>query len=379
MTRTLSTIALSVLLSGCKGCEPGDTSDSGDSDTRPSETDSPVDSPWDSKDSIDDTQHSKPPPHTGETGEDTGETGDPMTGDFWEDFAWTGLSDFDIVLDMASAPTYDHMEVRMCTSTEWWGIDCWDYTTIAHSISSLDLLVTSEGIIVTGMPDYWDLSQMGTWLDPLAIHAISSPDLEHWGSHVWPVNDSSNFMNIDPALSLDQAGNPRAVYFGLPEEYHGDPADYPGTHAIDLASWTAEHGFTEQPDPIYEDDTLVDPDLRSYDGVEHLFATFNGSIMHATGDEYGVFTYDNDFVFGEAQVPHANSDDGVFMVAGQGGGGWPPPRYMIMNEDGSWPGESEQLYSDHENVYFFDGSCTSPVLGYYDGLYVTICSVAAYM
>ena len=367
-------LLLLLLLSGCSGCKPSDSSDTQDTGDPPDHTGDSIDTSPDTWDSTDDTQGSKPPEETGHTGE----TDVPPVGSFFDDFEWTGVSEFDIVLDLDSAPTYDHMEVRMCTSTEWWGIDCWDYTTIAHSMSSLDLLVTDDGIIVAGMPDYYDLSQMDTWLDTTAIHALSSPNLEHWGTQVFTVADSGNFMNIDPSLSLDENGNPQAVYFGMPEEFHGDPAEYPGDHPIDMASWDDDQGFVQQADPIYEDVELVDPDLRNYEGEDFLFTTCATDICSAKADAHGVFSHDDTFSFPGAQVPHANSDDGDFMVLGQGGGGWPPPVYMIMNEDGSWPDESVQLYSDEENVYFFDGSCTSPVLGYFDGLYVTICSVVAY-
>ena len=373
MARLRAVPILVSLLAGCDSCNAPDSQDSGETGLHESP---PEDSEETGEPPHSDDSHTGKPPdthddHTGETG-DTG-IEDPL-GSFFDDFEWTGSSDLDIVFDMDAVAGVGHSEVRMCTSPEGWGLGCDEYSIIAHNMSSLDLLVVDDGIIVAGMPEGNNLSSLGVWLDMTQIHALSSPNLEHWGSHIWEVSDSTAFMVVDPALSLDDDNNPRAAYFALPTHYHGDPADYPGDHAIMLATWDGV-GFTQQPDPIFEDTSLVDPDLRSFEGVLHLFTTCWGSICHAVGDDSMVFSYDDAFVFGEAQVPHANTVDDQLMVVGQGGGGQPPPRFMIMDKDGSFPAESEQLYTDEENLSFFGGSCTSPVLGYFDGLYITVCSV----
>jgi hypothetical protein len=319
---------------------------------------------------------------SGETGDslpgETGDTGDVDPDDYWASFEWTGVSDLDIVLDLDVAPQgTPHWEVRICESAEWWGRGCEDYTTIAHSFSSLDGLLTEDGFILAGVPDGLNLVDYGFRADFRELHFLSTPDMEHWGTHIEPITGADEHARVvDPAMVLQADGQPSFVYYELPMSWEDDPASYHGPHDIPIAQWNGE-AFERHPEVLTTGPDLADPTVLVHDGLHHMFTTCGGDICHATSEDGLSYEHDDSFYWGGAQVPHANDDGEQLMVVGQGGGGWPPPRYLFMNEDGSFPSSDEQLWSDEENLSFFGGSCTSPVLVYWNETYYTICTIVA--
>lgn len=306
-----------------------------------------------------------------DTGHDTGTpVDDPWDG---EDY-WLGSTIFDVILDLDQAPAEtSYWAVQMSVSEDWWGTNP-EYTTVAHSFSSLDLLVVDNGLVLLGGVDFksLDLGEEGEAYRWGYLYALTTPDLENWGTRIWPVEDAVSARMTDPALQQMPDGTVRAVYYSTPPDTDMDPADIAGTHDIRMATWEPEReAFVEWPDPIYWDEWLVDPVVRALDGTHHFFATRNGVITHATSESGYAFDREDDFEWTEVQVPFALEHDGELLVAAQGGGGNGPPWYRYLDTAGEWT-EPTLFYEDYE---WYGGSCTSPVLGRYDGLYVLFCAV----
>ncbi len=278
-------------------------------------------------------------------------------------------------MDWDVAPTHrSYWEVRVCTSTEGWGLGCDTYTTIAHSFSSLDGVLTEDGFVLMGIPDAEYLSAWGFDSSLSSAYFLSTPDGEHWGTHMEPLAGLDDDWAIDTAMVLLEDDQPGFVYYRQPEDCGTEPLECPGSHQVKLAPWDGE-AFTELAEPIYERERLVDPTVLPFDGGYHLFATCDGDVCHATASDPAHFEHDEAFLWSGVQVPHANAFTGELMVVAQGGGGWPPPRTLVMNDDGSFPTEDDQLYSDEDNLSFFGGSCTSPVLLHWNDVYYTFCAV----
>ncbi len=342
-------------------CTPADTGHTGGDSQHDSSADSSSDSSSDSQ-------------------PDSGDSGSPPVDPF-PGLDYTNSTTLDLILDWDNAPTGPHWQVRLCRSTEWWGRGCDTYFAIAHGLSSLDLMVTEEGLIIMAVPDFPWLGQMD--LDGVEeilwnhFYALTTPDLEHWGTQIWSVEHTDSGRFIDPALSLHEDGTPRVIYYSWPEDAgEEDPALYPGEHMIKRADWDGE-GFVEQVEPIYAAETLADPVLCDLGGQAHMFITDSGAISHVTSDDGAVsFTKDEDFVWGGAQVPHCTTQEEPMVIVAQGGGGVSAPVTRTMDEDFVF-GEPTQLWNDEENLGFFGGSCTSPVFGIFMGEYITLC--ASYM
>ena len=341
----------------------------------PDEHDSDTDGPLVDSDTDPVTHTGETDTHTGHTGH-TGETGDtapPDPTDFWENLEWTGVSDLDVLTDFVYLrDSVPHWEVRICESGDGWGRGCEDYTTLAHSFSSLDGVLTENGLVLTGIPDSSTLEIKGFPID--RVHFFSTPDMENWGTHIYTLEGQKDGWVVDPAMAVMPDGQPSIIYYNQPMDCTEEPQNCPGDHDVLMASWDGTR-FVVRDQPIHVDPDMVDPTMVPYLGQYHLFYTCDGDICHATSPDGTSFDYDDQFRWGGAQVPHANSYEDQLMVVGQGGGGWPPPRYTFMNADGSFPEQDEMLWSDHDNLSFFGGSCTSPVLVYTNKTYYTICAI----
>ncbi len=304
-----------------------------------------------------------------DTGDD--DTGDDDSAEWGSNAFWTGSSILDVVLDLDSAPQNSHWEVRAYLSDEGFGVDP-EVRIVAHSMSSLDLLALDDGLVVMASVDVQALGHetLGEYQYGY-LYALSTANLLDWGTHVFPVYDTTSERMTDPALEQLPDGTIRAIYYSTPMEAEGDPVYIPGDHELKVA-YREGTEFYEEPDPVYAAEGLADPTSCEYDGVYHVFATQFTTIGHATGESEFEYETDAGFSPPPGQVPYCLSFDDELWLITQGGGGWPPPTAAILQGDGSL-GIAEPLWSDEENLEL--GPCTSPVLAYYDDTYVVICAV----
>ena len=295
--------------------------------------------------------------------------------DYWSGFDWTGSSALDVVLDLDLTPRdIQHWEVRLCRSETWWGVGCDDYTTIAHSLSSLDGLLTEQGFVLTGVPDVPRLAPAGFGTDLHSAYLLTTPDMEHWGTRVEALEGIGEDWAIDTALLLQEDGQPAFVFYQRPIICDTTPEACPADHDIKRANWEGER-FVVQAEPVVTGERWMDPTVVPYQGDYHLFATCDTHVCHAQGDDIAQLDHDAAFAWTGVQVPHANIYEGPLMVVGQGGGGWSQPRYLLSEPDGSFTSEDLPLWSASDDQTFFGGSCTSPVLIHWDQTYYTICAV----
>ncbi len=283
--------------------------------------------------------------------------------DPWDDpDYWLASSTLDLVFDMDQAPDEAHYEVVMCRSTVGYGIRM-ECTTIAHTFSTLDVFVYSTGLILLGglnMVDFNYLQYGGDYL-----YAITTPDLEQFGTHMWYVENTASPFLTDASLEQLPDGTIRAVYYS-------GMAGYVGSHAI-RAAYRDGETWVEAPDPIYVEDNLLDPKTCRYNGTYYLFATKNStSIIQATGIDPYHYVGTPDFSWTETQVPFCLENEGEFWLVGQAGGGWGPPLYRVLLPGGT--------YTDPVTLWAQDQypeleSCTSPVLAEFHDEYVVFCAV----
>ena len=354
-------IAFSMVALAAVSCEP-DSLDDTVEDSLPEET-------GDTVDTVDTVE-------TGETGE-TGDTDDPPLEGFWDTINWTNVTDLDVTLDMDNAPTYSHWEIRMCTSPEGWGLGCDVYTRIAWGISSLGLAMHEDGLVLTGMPDIPTIDEAGVNLQPVQVHAFSTPDLEHWGTHIWSIETTAKIDNlpIDVTMWTPPDGDVELVYYSMPIECtNDDPLLCPGPHSMRKAVYE-DGAFVEVEQELYAAETLTDPTVCHDGDTYHMVFGVDGYVGHAVSDDGELYVDQWGDTWGGANVPYCFEHDDQIMAVAQGGGGWPPPVWLNLDENGQFPEESQMLYSDADNLSFFGGSCTSPVLAYFQGLYVTFCAV----
>lgn len=294
---------------------------------------------------------------------DTRQSGGPISdgADTWnEPGFWTQSSQLDLVLDQSKAPVGPHYEVVMCRSTRGFGVDM-KCETIAHTFSTFDLFIHPDGLLLMGglnMMDFGIFEPRGA-----RLYALSTPDLETFGTHVWQVSRASSPLLTDAALERLPDGTLRAVYFS-------GPAHGPGTHAIKEATWDGQT-WLESEENIYAAEHLLDPKTCSYGGKYHLFATSGSTLEHAVGSD--PHTYQRvPSPSMEAQVPFCFENDEQLWLISQTGGGWGPPQVQVLQSDGTFPA-AKPLWAKED--YPELNSCTSPVLGFFRETYVVFCAV----
>jgi hypothetical protein len=294
--------------------------------------------------------------------------------------AWTGCGHIDpdpwdapnpmlgsTVLDRLMDPSYDPgthgYEVVLCLSDVGWGegLAC---RRIARGASTFDLHVTGWGVfLLVGVNlAAWHLVEEGNG----RVYALTTPDLESFGTYLWPISGVASPMLTDTALDRLPDGRMRVIYVS------GGPFA-PGQHSVKAALREGRR-WVEQRQPLFTAEGIVDPTSCYHDGVYHLFVTGSGNtrVLHAVGDTPWRYTLDEDFDWAGAQVPYCFDDEGVLRVVAQEGGGWSPPALRTLRDDGSFspptplwkPGTQPDL-----------PSCTSPVLGRFRGKYLLFCAV----
>jgi len=287
---------------------------------------------------------------------------DPPIAEPWaEPGFWTASSDLDRIFDLEQAPANAHYQLVMCRSSSGYGQDM-RCETIGHTVSTLDLFVLDEGIILLGglaLEDWGLIEQGGNHL-----YAFTSQDLEHWGTHLWPVKRTASPCLTDASLERLPDGSVRAVYVshcvGEAEE----------NHEVRTARPHGDH-WREARKPIFEGPGLLDPATCQHEGIQHLFATGKG-LVHATGVSPDRYTADQAFYWPDTQVPFCFQHKDQLWVIAQHGGGWGPPELRKLKPDGSF-GPAFPLWK--EGAYPELPSCTSPVGGRYRDEYLLFCAV----
>lgn len=308
---------------------------------------------------------------TGADPGDTADTADSGEPDPWEDPAfWSSSSYLDELLDLSLAPDEPHFEVRVAEADASWTTFS-DLRTVAHSFSSLDLLVLEDGLVLLGGVDARGLSD-ARLLEPGALFALVSPDGERFGTTVIEVRDEVSRRFTDPALFVTDAGEIRAVYYSTPEDQTMDPAIIPGAHDLRVAVREGA-AFRELPDVVFSKEWLVDPVICRADDGWHLFATEQAGVIHATGATPDAFAEDGPFDWSGNQVPHCSPVDGSLTVLAQAGGGGGAPSVRALSADGTFT-TSVALWGEDE-APFEATACTSPVRGTFRGRNLLFCAM----
>lgn len=285
------------------------------------------------------------------------------TNDPWDDPNYLlGSSVLDRALDLGQTPRGAHDEAVLCVSTSGWGVDM-RCRTFAHSVSTFDLHETKGGLLLfVGL----NLRRWGH--DRVSLghaYALTTPDLERFGSRIWEVRDTKLPFLTDLALEDLPDGRRRMVYVS-------GGADAPGVHTVRAALGRGDDWREAEP-ALYADEGLLDPSACSAGGTYHLFATKHHAIVHATGTDPWHYAEDPAFSWIGAQVPSCFDDAGTLTVVAQAGGGWGAPVLRTLDKDGGFsaprplwePGRYPDL-----------ASCTSPVLRRFREQYVLICAVS---
>lgn len=287
----------------------------------------------------------------------------------WEDAAfWTEPGPFAPLLDPTKIPTGPHWETWMFSSPD--GRDWDDGVLVAHSLSSLDLLVLEQGVILGGSTFYNE--DLGVNAPLENYFALVSADLKTWGSHLLPVLEATHRQIVDPSLHIDPGGEVRMVFYGAPDDVDPkkNPEEYEGAHPIYTATWTGE-GFTQAPEPLLSADALVDPSGCTWQGAHHLLATGERTLFSARADAVGG-DYDTHPPEGWSgvQVPYCFIDGDTQQILVQTGGGFGSPAAITRTPGGSFSEPSPIV--DIKTLPF--NTCTSPVMGRFQGQYILFCA-----
>jgi hypothetical protein len=276
-------------------------------------------------------------------------------------------------LDFTSerASEYFRWEVRMSTSTD--GHTWSTPVPIAHNMSSLDLYVHEDaGLVIAGGP-FIGLSNVDNPRN--TIFALTTPDLERWGSRGFVMDGPVYNGGIDPALHLTADGQVAAIYYSPDGEQDSsiDPSMHPGPHPVAIAYRNEDGlGFTEAEERIGGFEGLVDPTLCVWDGRRHLFATAYGT-MHAVDDDAGVLQVNASFHQGNVQVPYCFIRDGEQQVVVQAGGGRGEPTVQTLVDGTTGFTDPTPFFEGEADP--FEGRCTSPVLGQLRGTWAMFCAI----
>ena len=308
-----------------------------------------------------------------ESAADSGDSGDmPILAVPWEDpNFWTDPGPLQPLMENPQDPPGPEWEVRIATSDDG---QTWvaDERLIARGMSSLHLLITDLGLIFTGVLDRRHLEGIGLDLPSDALYALVTADLETWGSHTWSIEGGSYAQAIDPLLYWNPQGEVEAAWFGT--SFDGDPAQQPGPHPILGAVWDGQ-AFLQEAEPLWEEEGLADPAICTLDGQSWMFATQDAGRVVAARSESGRNFEATALSWGGPTVPFCWEEEDHLMVIAQTTGGAQPPELLQVNADGS--SEAQGTFWDRSPFPSeFGNSCTSPVVGQLDGLWVFACAMS---
>lgn len=316
-----------------------------------------------------------------DTAEDTGEIelephadadGDGLP-DSWGDPVYWEESLLEPLILPESLPDTDHWELRIATSPD--GVS-WvpDERIIAYGMSSLDLIVLGDWLIVTGMLDA-QLYRENPGIEPFyRISALATEDLLNWGGVIWDIENGSDTYLVDPALQRGVDGVLRASWFAH-SSAGADPADIEGAHDVQRGTWSTSGAWVQDDDdPEYGDEWLVDPVICELGGKQWLFYSHEHSRIRAAVADVGQETFERfePFSWEGTTVPFCSSDGTEITLLGQAPGGLEAPRTGKFSNEGAFT-EGASLYKNHP----WGDNCTSPVYGKHKGQWVLAC--AAYV
>lgn len=275
-----------------------------------------------------------------------------------------------------------HWQVRMATSPD--GI-AWTASPdiIAYGFSSLDLLTTDQGVVLSGVIEF--IQDDTVLLEMPSVFALVSQDLQTWGSIRFPIADNTRLWVVDPGLRMSRDGALQAHWYGTDAE--GNPAGQPGPHEVYRAVWDGTT-FRETA-LLFSHEWLADPSIcdqaaeeDSGESQEWLFFTLEGFVVdHAEQDGPDSFAASDappyEFVnvpWCVEEAPDSDPDSapdaaGVTVYAQNTGGGGPPWRVDVAPDGTS---TRETLYTG--DLFGYD-NCTSPAVTWYRDQYVLFCAV----
>lgn len=315
---------------------------------------------------LDDTSESEDD-SSGSGDDSAGETGTDMFMPWDVPGFWTEAGPLEALFN----PTLDTSDkdmqfvLYMATSTD--GVN-WEASPepIMEAFNSLDLWVTDDGIILSGLIQ----PERGVFLTPGVIYGIESQDLVHWASHEWQVQGLGDVNNMgDPSLTVNQAGIPTLTYYRS-IFVDGDPVSLEGDHEIWQAHWDGEYFVNDI--MAYSDKSLVDPVVCTLDDVDWMLVNRSGGgIIGARGLSDGTFAPDPNVTWDHHSVPYCTADGDHLIVLSQDQGAWLLPQYGYLTNDGELE-DKGPLYPEH---LFPEKNCTSPVMAKYKDTWVTFCTV----
>lgn len=270
-----------------------------------------------------------------------------------------------------TVPTTRHWQIRIATSPDrriWTP----DPRVIAYGLSSLDLLVAGDWVVIAGMLSPEQNDTFPDIVGPYTIPAIASKDLVSWGSQTWTIGDGTHEFLVDPSLQLGSDGVLRATWFGHSEP-DVDPALIEGSHLVYRAPWSDTGTFVQDGlSAAYYDEWLVDPVVCEMDGTPWLFYTYEGESIRAADSLDGGTRFQpvDGFSWDGPSVPYCLGGETGMLLIGQERGGLYPPRVadVLSNEELI---EKGLLFVESP----WGEYCTSPVLGFVNDQWLLVCAV----
>lgn len=239
---------------------------------------------------------------------------------------------------------------------------------IMDGLNSLDIMLTQDGIILTGLVQ----PGRGATIGYGAVYGVQTSDLVTWGSHEWSVNNLDGYNNlVDPSLHLRLDGAAGLAYYRTNFDDTGDPAWTEGPHNIYRAVWSGSSW--ENAELAYAEEYLADPVICKLKDVEYLFVTHEAKeVRVAKGNGDGTFTALMDATWADRTVPFCRTEDdgSSIMLLSQGLG--PNTDVRTARFDGTTTEELGLLYEDD---LFPEGGCSAPVVTHFLDQWVLFCAI----
>ena len=259
---------------------------------------------------------------------------------------WSTPGPLESLLQTGEFPQTPHWRVQMFTSED--GEEWSEGQTIAHSLSSLGLLIFEDTLILTGTP-----SLEGA--DDRSIYALTSTNGLTWRSREWSVSGTDGVH--DASLYIDEQNRVNAVFAE-------------GGLGLRTAVRDNNRFVTLDEVPLTEPG-LREPTSCTWQGRDYLFAVEGtSSIVAASAADGEPLTEDERFVWDGFQAPFCFVEDDELWLLAQAAGGGGKPMYRVLEDSGEF-GPMNNLLQSTALPF---ASCTSPVMGRYGETFVLFCS-----
>ena len=283
---------------------------------------------------------------------------------------WTNPGPLAPMMDREHRPPAPFWAVWVATSSDGQSWSAPQFP-IALGLSSLNLLTTDAGVLITGVVDQRVYAREGLDLPPTnAIYALVSADLQIWGSQSWTLHDAASTLVIDPGFWLDAENVLHAAWYGT--TFAGDPAQAPGPHSIRGATWNGRE-FSVQSADLYAKENLADPTICRMGQEYWMFVTEAAQRVRAARSTDGqAFLEDPDFRWDQVTVPWCRAEDDHLVLLGQTNGGTGAPAQLQLNADGS----TTNLESPYRALPFAGNDCTSLAVAQYKSTWILVCAAS---